>query len=61
MGVFFRLVLCGALFGAGFYTGVRFAEHQYVKDPSKLGKLVKKSVKEKAQQQLEKAKELLEK
>ena len=61
MGVFFRLVLCAMIFGGGFYTGVRFAEHQYVKDPAKLGNLVKKSVKEKAKKQLDKAKELLEK
>ncbi len=61
MGIMFRLFLCALIFGGGFYTGVRFAEHQYVKNPGKLGALVKKSVQEKAKQQLDKAKELLEK
>lgn len=61
MGIMFRLFLCVAIFGSGFYTGVRFSEHQYVKDPGRLGRLVKKSVQEKAKQQLDKAKQLLEK
>ena len=48
------------IFGAGFYLGVQFAEHQYVEDPSKLAELVKKSVKEGTVKGLEKAKDLVE-
>jgi hypothetical protein len=61
MGIMFRLFLVFAIFGGGFYTGVRFSEHQFVKDPAKLGRLVKKSVQENAKQQLDKAKQLLDK
>ena len=61
MGVAIRLFIVLAVFAGGFYSGTRFAEHQYIKDPAKLGDLMKKSVKEGAKKQLDKARELLEK
>tara|TARA_B100000674_G_C37212936_1_gene633528 strand:+ start:120 stop:296 length:177 start_codon:yes stop_codon:yes gene_type:complete len=56
-----RLFFVLVIFGGGFYSGVQFAEHQYVKDPGKLAELMKKSVKETATKQLDKAKKILEK
>ena len=61
LSLLLRLIVVLLIFGGGFYSGVQFAEHQYVKDPSKLTDLMKKSVKDTATKQLEKAKELLEK
>ena len=61
MGIMFRLFLVVVIFGGGFYTGVRFSENQFVKDPAKLAAVVKKSVEKNARQQLDKAKKLLDK
>ena len=61
MKVIFRIFLVVAIFGGGFCTGVSFSEHQFVKDPTKLARLVKKSVRDNAKQQLDKAKQLLDK
>lgn len=60
VGIAIRLFLILAIFAGGFYSGTRFAEHQYIKDPAKFANLMKKSVKEGAKKQLEKAKELLD-
>lgn len=60
MKVFLGFLVVLGIFGGGFYAGVQFAEHQYVEDPAKLGELVKKSVKEKTAEGLEKAKEFVE-
>ena len=61
LGLLLRFFVFVLIFGGGFFAGVEFAEHQYVKDPSKLTELMKKSVKDTASKQLDKAKELLEK
>lgn len=61
MRFMFKLLLWMLVFGGGFYTGVRFAEHQFVQDPAKLARLLKESVQSGAQEQLEKAKKMLSK
>ena len=55
------LLLVGGGFGAGFYSGIKYHEHEITENPEKFLQLYKKDLAESARENLKKVKEALRK
>ena len=57
----FYMIIIAAGFGAGFYSGIKYNEHEIVKDPNRFYELYKREFADSAQERIKQVKEALRK